>query len=218
MDVLDKPEVRGWRTGFPRAFLQHYHAGTTAYTYRGVSCLKNPVDLALYLRLLFELQPATLIEIGAHHGGSAMFFADQCTAMGLGTQIISIDAHDRRVARDPRVRFVEADARNLWTSALADMEDLPRPWLVIEDSAHTPPVSYNVLDFFADRMLPGDVIVIEDGVLTDLGMADHYAGGPSEALKRFQAERPEVFEVMTDYADFFGPNVTYNPNGWLRRV
>lgn len=218
MDVLDKPKTRTWESGFPQAFLQRYHAGATAYTYRGVSCLKNPVDLSLYLRLLFELSPRTVIEIGAHHGGSGLFFADQCDAMGLNARVISIDAHDRRVVRDPRVEFIQADARDLWSTAVARLKCLPRPWLAIEDSAHTPPVSYNVLSFFSERMQSGDVIVVEDGILTELGLCERFHGGPKVALQRFLAERPDVFEVMTDYTDFFGPNVTYSPNGWLRRL
>ena len=170
MDVLDKTDERPWSTAFPRDFLARYHKGTTAYTYRGISCLKNPIDLSLYLKLLYELAPRAVIEIGAHRGGSSLFFADQCAVLGLDTQVISIDAHDRRHARDPRVTFVQADARDLWNSPLTALDTLPHPWLVIEDSAHTPPVTMNVLRFFRDRLATGDVIVIEDGVLTELGV------------------------------------------------
>jgi len=210
---------RAWATGFPPDFLASYHAGATAYRYRGISCLKNPVDLALYLKLLFDLAPRTVVEIGTHHGGSASFFADQCEALRLGAQVISLDAHDRRRVRDPRVRFLQADARDLWDSPLpAILQHAPRPWLIVEDSAHTPPVSYNVLQFFHRRMEPGDVIVVEDGVLTELGLSERFHGGPTVALQRFLAEHPGDFQIMTDYTDFFGPNVTYAPNGWLRRL
>lgn len=223
VDVADRAECsvsgRPWSTAFPAGFLDGYHRGVTAYRYRGVSCLKSPVDLALYLKLLFDLTPRTLIEIGAHHGGSAVFFADQCQVMRLGTQLISVDAHDRRTVRDHRVRFVQGDARRLWDTPLPDiLQHMPRPWLVIEDSAHTPAVTYNVLQFFARRMEAGDVLVVEDGVLTELGMAQRFDGGPSVALKRFLAEQPATFEIMAEYADFFGPNATYSPNGWLRRI
>lgn len=215
----DAPDGRSWGTAFPADFLQGYHRGVTSYRYRGVSCLKSPVDLALYLKLLFDLAPRTVIEIGAHHGGSAVFFADQCQVMRLGAQVISVDAHDRRQVRDHRVRFVQGDARRLWDSALPDiLANMPRPWLVIEDSAHTPAVTYKVLQFLMPRMEPGDVVVVEDGVLSELGLAERFSGGPSVALKQFLGEHPDAFEIMADYADFFGPNATYSPNGWLRRL
>ncbi len=222
MSIAVEPPVenrpRRWASSVPRAFLNELHKGTTAYTYRGVSCLKSPFDLALYMRLLFDLRPKTLIEIGTHHGGSALFFADQCQSMGLGTTILSLDAHDRRKVQDPRVRFIEGDARDLWATPLAELDDLPRPWLVIEDSAHTPPVCDHVLRFFRELLFPGDVMVMEDGILNQLGLSDRFHGGPIVSLKKFMLEFGDEFEIMTEYADFFGNNVTYSPNGWLRRI
>ena len=210
--------ARDWTSGFPGEFLQRYHEGVRNYTYRGVSCLKSPVDLSLYLKLLFELSPGTVIEIGAHHGGSSLFFADQCQAMGLKARILSVDAHDRRQVCDPRVEFFRADARDLWTSALVGLEDLPKPWLVIEDSAHTPAVSANVLDFFHPRLTSGDVVVIEDGILTELGLSKQFHGGPTPAVQQFLIQYPADYRIMSEYTDAFGRNVTYSPNGWLERL
>ena len=218
LDVPADPARRSWRSGFPAGFLGSYHQGVRDYTYRGVSCLKSPVDLSLYLKLLFELSPGTLIEIGAHHGGSALFFADQCRAMGLATRIISVDARDRRQVHDPRVEFIRADARDLSTSPVADLGAFARPLLVIEDSAHTPPVSASVLEFFHTRMAAEDVIVVEDGILTELGLSEQFHGGPAPAIARFLKRHPGDYRLMTEYMDFFGTNVTYSPNGWLQRL
>ena len=39
--------MRPFKTAFPQEFLAAYHPGTMNYTYRGVPCLKSPIELAL---------------------------------------------------------------------------------------------------------------------------------------------------------------------------
>jgi hypothetical protein len=42
---LPTPAVpRSFKTAFDPAFLAEYHKGTMNYTYKGVSCLKDPID------------------------------------------------------------------------------------------------------------------------------------------------------------------------------
>ena len=72
---------------------------------------------------------------------------------------------------------------------------------------------------FFDRVLrPGEVLVIEDGVLDELGLSEKYSGGPNRALAEFMVTSPGRFEIMTDYCDLYGVNATYNPNAFLRKL
>ena len=48
------------------------HAVCDSYTYRGVRCLKNPFDLALYQMLISREGIRCVIEIGSAYGGSAL--------------------------------------------------------------------------------------------------------------------------------------------------
>jgi hypothetical protein len=48
------------------ALLMKIQQGTMAYRYRSLPLQKNPFDLALYLRLLDQARPRTLIELGAY--------------------------------------------------------------------------------------------------------------------------------------------------------
>jgi hypothetical protein len=41
------PIPRDFRTNFEPSFLETYHKGTMNYTYKGISCLKDPIDLVL---------------------------------------------------------------------------------------------------------------------------------------------------------------------------
>jgi cephalosporin hydroxylase len=209
-------------TDIPFGLLMKIQMGTMANTYKGVSMLKNPFDLALYGRLLWEAKPATILEIGSNAGGSALWFADQCQMMGLQTQIHSIDIVPVEAITHPDVTFVTGDARQInriWTSDW--IETLPRPLLVIEDADHHAITTRAALDHFGALMRPGEWLVVEDGILSAMKV-DHlpeYGGGPVVALEAFLASPAgQRFIVDRGYCDFFGTNVTWNTGGFLRCV
>src|SRR5262249_27593396 len=160
--------------------LAAYQAGSLNYTYRGVPCVKSPIDLALYMKLIFERKPASIVEIGTFRGGSALFFADICAVYGIATRIVRVDHQPLAVNNDPRVEFVTGNPERLAETPLDPMlTSLDRPWLVIDDSAHTSEACRAVLDYFAPRLIRGDILVIEDGVLDELGLSEAFNGGPN---------------------------------------
>jgi cephalosporin hydroxylase len=216
--MTDAP-TRSFHTFFQPHQLAAYQAGVLGYEYRGVPCLKSPIDVAIYLRLLHDLQPGAIIELGSKHGGSALMFRDFARAIvGLDVPIVSIDREPPEVRFDG-VRFLEGDVLELASVfARHGLEPLPRPWLVVEDSAHTADACRAVLAFFAARFGPGEMLAMEDGSLVELGLGDRYGGGPNVAVAEFLTGHPGVFEVATEYCDMFGTNATYNPNGYLRRT
>lgn len=189
-----------------------------SYTYKGIRCLKSPVDIAIYMRLIWDLKPQTLIEIGSHSGGSALLLADILGNMGCAaTEVISIDLEIPPGIEDNRIRFLQGDVCALESAfALHGLETLPHPWLAIEDSAHSYEGCTAALQFFEAKMTLGDILVIEDGVLDDLGMSEKFNGGPNRALAEFLNARRDSFEIATEYCDMFGTNATYSPNGYLR--
>lgn len=96
-----------------------------------MACLKNPFDLALYTRLIAELKPRTILEIGSKEGGSALWFADTMRRFDIAGQVVSIDLHRVTAVADPMVTFLEGDARRLEkVLPPAYLETLPRPFLV----------------------------------------------------------------------------------------
>ncbi|MFV0513512.1 MAG: CmcI family methyltransferase [Jhaorihella sp.] len=191
-----------------------------SYTYKGVRCLKSPIDLAIYMRLIWDLKPRTLIEIGSHSGGSALFFADLLEMFGCDeTAVISIDLTVPEGIKDSRIRFLEGSVFALGTALEpVGLTDLPHPWFVTGDSAHSYDGCLSALGFFAKHMQAGDILAIEDGVLDDLGLGPEYQGGPNRAIADFLTARPGVFEIETGLCDMFGMNATYNPNGYLRKL
>jgi cephalosporin hydroxylase len=207
--------MRSFKTAFDPTFLREYHRGVMNFQYRGIPCLKSPIDLAIYSRVIWDVRPGTIIEIGSNRGGGALWLADTASSYALPTRVISIDLEPPSLA-DPRIDFVKGDAAELRSVLTEDaLSAFGRPLLVIDDSAHTYSVTHSVLTFFASHLRRGDFLIIEDGVLTDLGWTDLYDGGPNRAIGQFIAADGH-FEVAEEYCNMFGQNATYNPNGYLR--
>lgn len=196
--------------------IQH---GTLAYRYRGVALQKNPFDLAIYSLLLDRARPQTLIEIGSNEGGSAIWFADQASVLGLNLEVISIDLEVPATGGGPSVTFLNGDARELGkTLPPALMNAVARPLMVVEDSSHQSETTAAVLGFFNPWLRSGEYIVIEDGILSDMRVADQYDGGPLQAIEAFLEKNAGTYEVDRGLCDYFGTNVTWNVNGYLRRL
>lgn len=198
----------------PYELLMKIQQGTMGYRHRGLPMLKNPFDLALYPLLLEHAAPQTLIEIGSHRGGSALWFADQRPGM----RVISIDV-DPPAARHDAVTFLRGDGRALH-DVLPDsvMASIARPLLVVEDADHMAGTTGAVLEFFDRWLQPGEYIVIEDGILTAMRVAELYDGGPLRAIHDFLRRTNGRYEIDRSYCDYFGRNVTWNVDGYLRRV
>jgi len=202
-------------TDIPYDLLMKIQQGTMAYRYRNLPLLKNPFDLAIYPLLLAALQPRTLIEIGTHAGGSALWFADQLP----GLRVYSVDLHAPTGVAHPAVTFLEGDAHDLGAALPSSLlGSIDRPLLVVEDSSHLAATTAAVLDFFDPWLRPGEYIVIEDGILTAMRVAGSYGGGPLRAIHDFLARTAGRYAIDRTLCDTFGTNVTWNVDGYLRRV
>ncbi len=211
--------IRSFKTPFTRPQLGAYHHGVMQYHYRDVMCNKSPIDIALYLHLIHAVQPSTFFEIGTKFGGSAMMFRDVAKMYDMDTRIVTIDrAPPDTDDRFDGIRFVQGDVMALEQTFTDNaLFDLPRPWILSEDSAHTFDACMAVLAFGARHLKAGEYLIMEDSVLAELDLADRFDGGPSRALEAFLTAHPEVYEIDTSYCDMFGRNATTNPNGYLRK-
>ena len=203
-------------TSLPRQVLDDLQRGHLAYRYKGISTLKCAFDLALYAMLLWNVKPRTIVEIGSNAGGSALWLADQVRSMNINAEIYSFDLKPPPV-KDPLVHFRQADAEKLAKFFPPhEIVQLARPLLVIEDASHQKTTSLAVLDYLAPLMKSGEYIVVEDGIVTSLGIAEEFGGGPLAAISEFLGRHSD-WEVDRYYCDFFGRNVTWNVSGYLRK-
>jgi cephalosporin hydroxylase len=206
-------------SAIPYDLMMSIQRGTMEYHYRGRPTLKNPFDLALYPMLLAQLRPRTIIEIGSFRGGSALWFADQARAIGLDAHIHSVDINCVDNLLDPAISFYSGSGRalgDIFTDAM--LGAMPRPWLIVEDADHHYDTCIAALRFFDPWLEPGDYIIVEDGVLSDMKVADSYGGGPERAIREFLADQADRYTIDRHYCDYFGTNVTWNIDGYLRRI
>jgi cephalosporin hydroxylase len=144
--------MRDFATAFPSRFLPAFQQGVLAYTYKGISCLKCPIDLAIYAKLIWDLRPRSLVEIGTHRGGSAMWFADTISVADIDCAVLSIDLSPAVEFTDPRIEFLAGDTARLEAMLTpARLAGLRHPWFVVEDSAHTYDATRAAIGFLPTR-------------------------------------------------------------------
>ncbi|MCA1444448.1 hypothetical protein I6F07_30560 [Ensifer sp. IC4062] len=209
-DRFTKPSERGWRSSiYPWTFPDCSTAiGALALTYKGLINIKTPFDLALYTRLIWELQPRTIIELGSFQGGSALWFADQmsllCDEPG---EVHSFDLHINCIHKDakhPHLTFHKVDLLDVETMDKGLLKGLPHPWLLIDD-AHVR--VFSIFSYLSQFLMPGDYYVIEDVPID----------ATREVMDGLQLMEQSGFLVDTYYTDAFGTNLTCAPNAWLRK-
>ena len=201
--------------------------------HRGCHILKTTSDQAIVKELFSLVKPATLIELGAFTGGSAILMADTLKMLEINTQIYSVDIDlgllDAATVRikPNNVTFIEGDVNKISQIFPPEkLEGLQHPWVVIED------VHFNLsgtMEYFYERMKPGDYFIIED-TAPDLPLslgAGRLAENTSTAgdeklmeLRKFVMKHEEEGELAVDsyFCDLFGYNVTFNWNGFVRRM
>lgn len=195
-------------------------AGILSYDYRGIRTYKCPFDLAIYAELLTDLRPHTIVEFGSNKGGSALWLADTVDALGLReTRIHTLDIEFMHDYHDPRVNFLRCDISDI--DAYLDaafVSGWVHPILMIDDASHQYRHSQNILRFFDRISQPGDYIIVEDGIISVMDAEPQYEGGPHRAIHEFMMGRGEDFEIDRARCDRFGYNVTWNIDGYIRRV
>jgi cephalosporin hydroxylase len=146
-----------WKPLLEKCYLQ---------TWKGMILWKSVTEIGVYPMLLHELQPKTIIEIGAYTGGSAVWLADCLEIFKIDGTVYSIDIDismvDEEAKNDSRIQFLEGDANNLASVLPPEkLSELPHPWLILEDTAMVEVVP--MLEYVHKYGLKsGDYIIIED--------------------------------------------------------
>ena len=198
--------------------------------HRGIDLMKGCHDLVIYMQLLWHVKPATIIEIGAASGGTAIWMADMLKLMDTECSIYSMDVdltllNDRVKKFQPaNVKFVQGDSYKVEKTFPPEfLRPLPHPWVIIEDAHENFP---DILKYFHTYMQLGDYFVVDDtNPYTCMGMGKVYSDckeewGPGKLnwLRRFLTEHNQYYAVDAFFTDFFGYNGTANWNGYIRRM
>lgn len=209
-DRFVKPSERGWMSSLDSKIFPHRWTkrGALALTYKGLMTFKTPFDLALYTRLIWELQPRTILELGSCQGGSGLWFADHMSVLcETAGEVHSFDLHTKCIhqnAKHPFLTFHQIDLSDIATLDEDLLTKLPHPWLVIDD-AHVQ--IFSIFSYLNRFLASGDYYVFEDDPMK----------ANKEIIDGLQLVEQSGFLVDTYYTDAFGSNLTCAPNAWLRK-
>ncbi|NEN99602.1 MAG: cephalosporin hydroxylase [Moorea sp. SIO1F2] len=223
--ISDREDISSLPKGIWRPLTENYHL----QTWKGIPMDKSPIEIALYPMLIYELQPKTIIELGADTGGSAVWLADQLKLFEIEGLLYSVDIDlsllDEKAKAQPNIKFLEGDCHQIdMVLSTTLLSTLPHPWLIIED-AHVNLVG--ILNYFHHNGLQnGDYLIIED---TNKALWEAWSDwedkefiermkGKLDLLKKWLMQHKNEYLIDTHYQDLFGYNGSKNWNSMLKRM
>jgi cephalosporin hydroxylase len=213
----------GWNEKYPYTF-----------SWFGRPVIQLPEDMIRLQEVIYRTKPDVIVETGVAHGGSLIFYATLCAAMGSG-RVVGVDIEIRRhnraaIEQHELARFITLVEGDSAAPAVVDrVRTQIKPEesvLVILDSNHTKAHVARELEAYHALVTPGSYIVATDGAMKDLhdvprGAPEWKHDNPTAAAREFAATHPAfVLEqpAWTFSESELDRNVTYWPEAWLRRV
>lgn len=204
------------------------------FTWMGRPIIQLPEDIIRIQEAIYTVRPDVIVETGVAHGGSLIFYASLCKAMGHG-RVIGVDIEIRpqnRAAIEAHelsefITLIEGSSIAPDTLDRVKKNIGPRDRvLVILDSNHSREHVAEELTLYSPLVAPGSYVVATDGIMNDVydvphGKPSWREDNPTEAARAFAASHPEfklepppfLFDETLD-----SPRLTYWPDAYLRRV
>jgi cephalosporin hydroxylase len=187
-------------------------------TWLGVPSEKPATDLWIYQEIIAELRPDFVIETGTRYGGSALYMATVCEALGHG-RVITVDMQELASSAScrpehPRITYLTGSSTSPQT-----IEQLRRTVsgaqcvMVVLDSDHSMTHVSDELRLYRDLVTEGSYLIVEDTQFNGHPTAPDHGPGPWEAVEVFLKSAPE-FSPDREREKFM---LTFNPRGYLRK-
>jgi cephalosporin hydroxylase len=209
------------------------------FTWLGRPIIQLPEDMFRVQEVVYRLKPDVIVETGVAHGGSLVFYASLCHAIGHGRVIgvdIEIRPHNRAAIEAHElshlITLIEGDS--IAEDVVAEVRARVAPGesaLVMLDGKHTKAHVLAELEAYAPLVPVGSYIVAADGLMQDLAglrrwrdespTEDWSWNNPREAAREFLARRDDFRLDPPAFAFNESPlsePVSYWASGWLERV
>ncbi len=204
------------------------------FTWLGVPVIQLPDDILRYQEAVFTIKPDIIIETGVAHGGSLVYSATLCKAMGRG-RVIGVDIEIRPQNRlrleshslSPLITLVEGSSTA--PEIIERVRQLARTGekvLVVLDSNHSYAHVSAELEAYAPLVTPGSYIIVTDGSMRELadaprGQPSWTTDNPARAAQDFVAKTPQytIEEPVWPFNESTlrrGP--TLWPSAWVKRL
>lgn len=190
--------------------------------FQNVRIIKNPMDLWMLQQTAYEMRPDFVVETGTWQGGSALWWSQTLSGMGLDhARVLTVDIQDltKTAAAHPLWKkhvdfFLGSSTDPKIVQKIAERVR-GRRVLVNLDSDHSMQHVLNELRLYAPLVTAGGYIAVEDTHLDGIPTHPEQGPGPTAAIKRFLAE-PEGRDFEQDFTREALVMTSY-PGGWLRR-
>ena len=205
-----------------------------SFTWLGRPIIQLPEDMVRIQEVIYRVKPDVIIEIGVAHGGSLVFYASLCKAIGRGRVIgidIEIRPHNRKSLENHElfeyITLIEGNSvdKNIVNSVKAMVKPGEKV-LVILDSNHSKQHVLDELNEYSDLVSVGSYIIAADGIVESLVGAprsseDWSWNNPKAAVEEFVKEDHSFIIEEPEFPFNEGiitKRVTYWSSGFLRRV
>ena len=190
--------------------------------FHGVRIVKNPLDLWMMQQIIYDVRPDFIVETGASHGGSSLYWAQTLNGLGLTeSRVITIDLEDNtaEARKDPLwdryVTFLLGNSTD--PGIVAEITELTQGSTVIVclDSDNTMQHVLDELNAYSPLVSSGSYVVVEDTYYDAVLERPDLGPGPAAAVQAFLSQGgSERFELDLSRESLI---LTSNPGGWLRR-
>lgn len=203
------------------------------FSWMGRPIIQLPEDMIRTQEVMYQIKPDVIVETGVAHGGSLVFYASLCKAMGRGRVIgvdIEIHKNNRRAIEAHElaswITLIEGDSVS--QEVVSRVKSLIQPGetvLVLLDSNHTYAHVLAELEAYHVLVTSGSYIIATDGIMKDLydvprGQPDWIEDNPTRAAEDFVQEHPEFMLKQPAWLfneSALNTNLTHWPGAWLRR-
>lgn len=205
-----------------------------SFTWMGRPIIQLPEDMVRIQEVIYAIKPDVIVETGIAHGGSLIFYASLCKAMGRG-RVVGVDIEIRphnRVAIEthemyPYLTLIEGSSVS--PEVVERVYDEVKPEetvLVILDSGHSKAHVRAELEAYAPLVSVGSYIVATDGIMAQVvgaprSQPDWTWNNPQAAAREFAAANSN-FAIEEPAFPFnegkITERVTYWPGAFIKRV
>ena len=204
-----------------------------SFTWLGRPIIQLPEDMLRLQEVIYRLKPDVILETGIAHGGSLVFYASICKAMGHG-RVIGVDIEIRPHNAEAISEHELFDYITMYEGSSIDPQIVEKvkedvgdasTVLVLLDSCHTYQHVLDELNAYSGLVTPGSYIVAMDGIMKQVAGAprtddDWHTNNPITAVVEFTENNPDF--VIDEPAFQFNEGaitdrVTYWPSAFLKR-